>query len=411
MGEWSSDSLEDLCIIGDGNHSSKYPKKSEMVDSGVPFIRGTNIINGKLSDENVLYITTEKHEKLKKGHLKTGDVLFTNRGEIGKVAIVSELFDGANLNSQIAWLRCTKKLLPEYLFHFLQSREMRDHFAQSKSGAALQQFPIKMLKAVLITYPTIQEQERIVAILDQVFSDIEKARVTAEKNLKNARELFDSYLQQVFNSSDSKKIKLGEEIELLTGFAFKSKEYVTHEKSIPLIRGDNIVQGKLRWDGVKLWPIGRLVEFEKYELAENDIVLAMDRTWVKAGIKIAKIEKEDLPALLVQRVARLRCKDSLHQDFLYYLMRSKFFESYVLSIQTGLGVPHISGKQIQSFTFNKPSYDEQVKLVNKMSKLSSKILSLETVYKCKINSLDELKKSILQKAFSGELTKNKVEAA
>jgi len=136
--KWSRATLEELCIIGDGNHSSKYPKKSEMVSDGVPFIRSTNLVNGEISREDILYISEEKHRELRKGHLRINDVLFTNRGEIGKVAIVDNLFDGANLNSQIAWLRCRNDLLPRYLFFFLQSEKMLKHFSQEKSGAALQ---------------------------------------------------------------------------------------------------------------------------------------------------------------------------------------------------------------------------------------------------------------------------------
>lgn len=169
MSQWKTNSLENLVQIGDGNHSSKYPKKSEMVESGVPFIRGNNLKNGELCADDILYISPEKHRELKKGHIKFGDVLFTNRGEIGKVAIVTEYFDGANLNSQIAWLRCSCELLPRYLLYFLQSKMMRDHFDSEKSGAALQQFTIKMLRIVEIHYPPVPEQQRIVAILDQAF--------------------------------------------------------------------------------------------------------------------------------------------------------------------------------------------------------------------------------------------------
>ncbi len=98
-GEVEMVELEKLCTIGDGNHSSNYPKASEMVLKGVPFIRATNIQNLRVSSEDMRFISKEKHEKLKKGHLKTGDVIFSNRGEIGKVAVVTEEYDGANLNS------------------------------------------------------------------------------------------------------------------------------------------------------------------------------------------------------------------------------------------------------------------------------------------------------------------------
>ncbi len=98
--KWKS--LGEICEVGDGNHSSKYPKSHEMVDSGVPFIRGTNIVNGTISDKDMKYITSEKHQELSKGHLKAYDVIIANRGEIGKIAYIPKHFAGSNLNSQLA---------------------------------------------------------------------------------------------------------------------------------------------------------------------------------------------------------------------------------------------------------------------------------------------------------------------
>jgi len=171
-----------------------------------------------------------------------------------------------------------------------------------------------------------------------------------------------------------------------------------------LLRGDNIVQGHFRWNHVKKWPLNRLREFEKFLLAENDVVLAMDRTWVKAGLKYAKITSVELPCLLLQRVARLRSKKSLNEDFLYHLIGSKLFLDYVLSIQTGIGVPHISGKQIQAFQFSLPELRAQEDLVQRLNARSLTIQRLEAIYQRKLTAYAELKQSILQKAFAGELT-------
>ena len=264
----------------------------------------------------------------------------------------------------------------------------------------------RLLKEITVPVPAMGEQKRIVAILDEVFADIEQARAKTEQNLTNARELFESYLQQVFSQRGEgrQETTIGQEIDLLTGFAFKSKDYVEHAESVPLIRGDNIIQGKLRWEGVKLWPKDDIAGYKKYELEEDDIVLAMDRTWVKAGMKYSKITSNDLPALLVQRVARLRCLKGLDADYLYHLVGSKLFENYILAIQTGLGVPHISGKQIQAFRFNKPNVKQQETIVIRLNKLAENILTLNDIYQKKLTSIDELKQSILQKAFSGELT-------
>src|SRR5437879_4236256 len=99
---------------------------------------------------------------------------------------------------------------------------------------------------------------------------------------------------------------LGREVELLTGYPFQSSNYTTSPDGIPLLRGDNVVQGSLRWEGVKRWPKDLVRGVEPYELAEGDVVLAMDRPWIEAGLKYAWLRASDLPCLLVQRVARLR---------------------------------------------------------------------------------------------------------
>src|ERR1035438_8720374 len=150
--------MEEVCIIGEGNHSSNSPRKDELVEAGVPFIRATNLVAGRISGSEMRFLSPQKHAQLKKGHLKTGDVLFTNRGEIGKTAIVDSEYDNANLNSQIAWLRCRENLNNRFLFHVLNSGEMKAHLQLSKNGAALQQFTIRQLKELKMPLPPKNEQ-------------------------------------------------------------------------------------------------------------------------------------------------------------------------------------------------------------------------------------------------------------
>ncbi|OYX61841.1 MAG: hypothetical protein B7Y89_11855 [Novosphingobium sp. 32-60-15] len=196
--DWNAEPMNKVCIIGDGNHSSKYPKNSEMVPFGVPFLRSTNIQDGNISLNDVLYISPDKHRELKKGHLKTGDVLFTNRGEIGKVAIIGEDLDGANLNSQIAWLRCSDEIMPQYLFFYLQSGKMKKHYQQTQSGAALQQFTIKMLQNVKVRFPPRFKQVRLVEKLEKSRNEIGKLEASYNQKLATFTELKQSLLQKAF---------------------------------------------------------------------------------------------------------------------------------------------------------------------------------------------------------------------
>jgi len=167
---------------------------------------------------------------------------------------------------------------------------------------------------------------------------------------------------------------LAEEADLLTGFPFKSALYSEHPEGVPLLRGDNIAQGHLRWDGVKRWPASEAGSYHDYLLESGDLVLAMDRPWIEAGLKFARVRPSDTPALLVQRVARLRGRrESLDTRFLYYLIGSAAFTQHVLAVQTGTAVPHVSGRQILEFPFHRPPLAEQRAIAATLGALDDKI--------------------------------------
>jgi len=166
---------------------------------------------------------------------------------------------------------------------------------------------------------------------------------------------------------------LADHVELSTGFPFKSVSYSQNENDVRLVRGDNVVQGALRWDNAARWPISLLKSTSEYELKPGDVVLAMDRPWIEAGLKYARIGAADTPSLLVQRVSRLRAKSQLDQGFLFYLIGSQGFTDHVLAIQTGTAVPHISGKQILSFEFPLLDLPEQRAIAAVLGSLDNKI--------------------------------------
>jgi type I restriction enzyme S subunit len=168
-------------------------------------------------------------------------------------------------------------------------------------------------------------------------------------------------------------VQLGEVTDFLTGFPFKSDRYVEDDTAPRLLRGDNVAQGTLRWDGAKRWPQEALSEVSEYQLREGDVILAMDRPWIDAGLKYASVRQSDLPSLLVQRVARLRGTDRLDTRFLKYVIGGQAFTEYVLAVQTGTAVPHISGGQIKSFEFALPPPAEQRTIAQILGTLDDKI--------------------------------------
>ena len=237
----------------------------------------------------------------------------------------------------------------------------------------------EFIESYPIPIPPLPEQRRIVGILDKAFAGIATAKANTEKNLQNARALFESHLKSIFTEKGEERVgtTLGGEADLLSGFPFKSARYTNSEKDVRLLRGDNIVQGSLRWDDVKRWPASDTAEYKRYELTTGDVVLAMDRPWVKAGLKRAQISFDDLPCLLVQRTARLRGNGSMNNRFLVYLISSGAFTQHILGLQTGIGVPHISGQQIRDFQFLKPPVKEQLHIAHQLDEFLAETQRLE----------------------------------
>lgn len=163
-------------------------------------------------------------------------------------------------------------------------------------------------------------------------------------------------------------VKLADCVDLLAGFAFKSQHFTDKPDDVALVKGENVSQGCILWEISKRWPAADWPNLEKFQLRSGDVIVAMDRPWVPAGLKWAYIRRDDPKALLVQRCSRLRRNTpSLDQDFLRFVIGSPGFESYVIPITTGVNVPHISGKQILDYEFALPPLSSQKRIVGILS--------------------------------------------
>ena len=161
--------------------------------------------------------------------------------------------------------------------------------------------------------------------------------------------------------------EIGDYVDAISGPAYKSARFTDNPADMPLVKGENIAQGYIAWEKSRYWPIGEAEEYERFRLVAGDIVLAMDRPWVTAGLKWARLKPHDPPSLLVQRVARLRARPGLRQDFLIYVIGSAEFSRYVRNIMGGTNVPHISGGQIKAFKFPLPGQNEQAAIASTLS--------------------------------------------
>jgi type I restriction enzyme S subunit len=185
------------------------------------------------------------------------------------------------------------------------------------------------------------------------------------------------------------------------GFAFKSADYTT--EGIRLLRGENMEPGSLRWNDVRFWPEDKLAGLEHLLVKEGQIILAMDRPLVSAGLKLARVKACDLPCLLVQRMARLRMFDEAITSFLHCSMQTHAFISCLLGAQTGTQLPHISGSGIEEFVTAFPPLTEQEQIAEDVAETLSQIDAAEIQVEQSLLRASRLRQSILKQAFEGKL--------
>lgn len=168
-----------------------------------------------------------------------------------------------------------------------------------------------------------------------------------------------------------KTIQLSKTADIIIGFPFASEKFNINAQGIRLVRGKNITTGNLRWGDDTRWWDDSSIDLSKYMLKADDIVIGMDGSLV--GKNYAKISENDLPLLLVQRVACIRAKEGYDQRFLWGCIASGKFERYIDSIKTGTSIPHISGGQIGNYLI--PDFDlpTQKKIAAILSALDEKI--------------------------------------
>ena len=238
-----------------------------------------------------------------------------------------------------------------FLCKFLQAKGTFLN-AQAR-GATIKGIKIDVLSELELPEIPIEEQQHISQIIDIVKTII----AIRQSQLQKLDELVKARFVELFgdpiaNSKGWKKGKLESHINLLSGYPFPSEQYV--DKGINICGGLIIMPQRIQWQDCKHWPSAK--GFEEYLLAENDIVMALDRPWISDGFKIAKVDSEHLPALLIQRTARIRAID-INQEYLYYCFVCCGFDKH--SNVTGSLVPHISAKDIKSFEVMLPPIDIQ----------------------------------------------------
>jgi type I restriction enzyme S subunit len=379
MNGWPTIRLGDYADVSYG-----YTAKASFEDIGPKFLRITDIQDDNVDWDTVPTCSIEK-KKYKKQQLRHGDIVFARTGATtGKSFLIDNPPESVAASYLIRLRLNNAELLPDYVSVFFKTYEYWEMVNQGISGSAQGGFNASKLADLALPLPPLPEQQRIVAILDDAFERIDAAIANTEKNLANARELFESYLNEVFARKGEgwEEKKLADVCENLD------------KKRIP------ITKSKREPGSIPYYGASGIVDYVKGYIFDEDLLLVSEdganllartypiafsisgKTWVNNHAHV------------------LRFRDMRSQRFIEYYLNSISLAPYVC----GMAQPKLNQKQLNSIPVPFPSVEDQRNIVSSLDSLCSQTQQLQYIWKQKLAALAELKQSILQKAFAGELT-------
>ena len=329
--------------------------------------------------------------------------------------LVSE--DGANLLARtypIAFSICSKSWVNNHAhvlrFQDISTQKFVEYYLNSislvpwVSGMAQPKLNQTKLNEIPIPLPTLSEQKRIVAILDEAFASIDQAKANTERNIANARELFDSYLNRAFEEKGEEweEKPLGEFVNDIATGPFGSllhkSDYVS--EGVPVVNPINIVGGIIESKKIKNITDHKKESLGNYVLHAGDIVIA--RRGEMGRCAVVEIDQEGW--VCGTGCFIIRATKSVNPYFLCQLLRSNSCKKQMIRDSSRSTMPSISNRQLGEILISLPQKEEQDRITISISNTSIETKTIQEQYLRKETKLSELKQSILKKAFSGELT-------
>ena len=360
------------------------------------YVRITDINNnGLLASTEKKYI---RHTNEAKSFiLNDYDLLMARTGATFAKVLLYREFEPSVFASYLIRIKFKEKIENILYWYFTKSSTYWEQAINLSSGAAQPHFNGKALKQVVFSYPkSLSEQQRIVSIIDKCFTAIDQAKSIAEQNLKNAKELFERLLQKYFTNRNEgwEEKKLIEVAEYFNGLTYSPKN--VSDKGIIVLRSSNIQNDKL--DFFDIVRVDVSVK-EKIIVREGDILMCSRNGSQRLVGKTARIENlsEQMTFGTFMMIIR-----SEYNPYLLWFFKSMNFKSQISGGENTM-INQITRYMLDDVVISFPPLEKLKEIVNQLDAINLETQKLENKYKKKIDDLEELKKSILQKAFSGEL--------
>jgi len=346
--------------------------------------------DSEIEYENGILIPDECLSKFKIAH-KDSVLICAEGGSAGKKLAYNSEYDICFVNKLFAF-ESKNSIFPKFVFYYYQSSDFSKHFKNRLAGliggVSLQKF-----KEIQCPVPPLEEQKRIVKILDEKFTQLEKIKTNAQTNLQNAKDLFQSQLTRAFSNTTWEKKRLDEVCAITSKLVDPTlPEYL----DLYHVGGANIES-----------ETGILLDLKtskeeglssgKFTFDESMVLYNKIRPYLK------KVARPDFAGLCSADMYPLNPKNNITKDYLYYILTSDDFTQYAISKSDRAGMPKVNREALFAYKCYLPPLPEQKRIVKELDALSEKVRQLQEIYTKQIANCAELKQSLLQKAFKGEL--------
>ena len=291
------------------------------------------------------------------------------------MGLVPESLEGALVTNDFPLFNLnTERLAPAFLGWLCRTAGFVELCVQASEGTTNRvRLKSEGFNALEIPLPPLAEQRRVVARIEELAAQIHEARALRHQAAEEAEALQLHVAHDLFPEPDAGVVS--DWIKFQTGYAFKSEWF--SESGVRLARNANVGHGTLDWNETVRLPESRRAEFPRFELDEGDILITLDRPIISTGVKVARVRKEDLPCLLLQRVARAEFQsDSVLPEYFFRWLRSPHFTGAIAPGRSN-GVPHISHKDIEKIRFAAPPLSEQRRIVAELDALQAEVDALK----------------------------------
>jgi type I restriction enzyme S subunit len=390
---WKIERLDDVCDL----ITCGVAARPKYVAVGVPFLSAKNVKDGNIIWSGYNCVSKKTHDELTKNNKPIkGDILYTRVGSFGEAAVIEKETEFSVFVS-LTLIKPKKHLLNNYfLKYYLNSSEVKELAKRSINSLGVGNLNVGTVREFPIHFPTLPEQQRIVGILDEAFENIAIAKANAEKNLQNARALFDSHLNSVFTQRGERWVEktLGNVFTTATGTTPPKNNADFYGDFMPLVKPPELCDAP----------------FDAAPDGLSEVGAAVARTLPAKSILVScignlgKIGLNTVPVAFNQQInAILPDESQAIPEFMFFQALSSTFNEQLESLASGTTVPIVNKSKFNSVKIVLPPLPIQKAIVTQLGSLREETQTLESIYKQKLAALDALKKSLLHQAFTGEL--------